>query len=373
MGVDVGGKVAVMTLAWLWPWAAVALLVAAVALVVVIVAVSARRHRHDEGLRVFSLDDDLETEHASKLFHQWRLLNRGAVALLTVALLLAVALSARPAQVDADSERASSRDIVLCLDVSGSALPYDRQVIGTYRDLVRSFEGERIGLSIFNSTSRTVFPLTDDYELVTAQLDEAERLLRGVQSQDDIEAMSDEDYQRISDWLDGTQNRTNATSLIGDGLVSCAAMLPGFAYGSAPQTDGERNRAASIVLATDNVVSGDPTYTLGEALDLTAAVGIGVDGLYSGPRESEDGAESSDMRTSRMNRRARRWWMRPAGGRWRWPSPRAHGWWCLGGCGDECTDVLPRAGLAGRRRDRRGYGGVGRAGGGAVCPAPRFE
>ena len=169
-----------MTLAWLWPWAAVALLVAAVALVVVIVAVSARRHRHDEGLRVFSLDDDLETEHASKLFHQWRLLNRGAVALLTVALLLAVVLSARPAQVDADSERASSRDIVLCLDVSGSALPYDRQVIGTYRDLVRSFEGERIGLSIFNSTSRTVFPLTDDYELVTAQLDEAERLLRGV-------------------------------------------------------------------------------------------------------------------------------------------------------------------------------------------------
>ena len=72
MGVDVGGKVAVMTLAWLWPWAAVALLVAAVALVVVIVAVSVRRHRHDEGLRVFSLDDDLETEHASKLFHQWR-------------------------------------------------------------------------------------------------------------------------------------------------------------------------------------------------------------------------------------------------------------------------------------------------------------
>ena len=56
---------------------------------------------------------------------------------------------------------------MLCLDVSGSALPYDRQVIGTYRDLVRSFEGERIGLSIFNSTSRTVFPLTDDYELVT--------------------------------------------------------------------------------------------------------------------------------------------------------------------------------------------------------------
>lgn len=109
--------------------------------------------------------------------------------------------------------------------------------------------------------------------------------------------MSDEDYQRISNWLDGTQNRTNATSLIGDGLVSCAAMLPGFAYGSAGRDGDERHRAASIVLATDNVVSGDPTYTLSEALELTDAAGIGVDGLYSGPRESENGAEAADMRT----------------------------------------------------------------------------
>ena len=52
--------------------------------------------------------------------------------------------------------------------------------------------------------------------------------------------MSDEDYQRISDWLDGTQNRTNATSLIGDGLVSCAAMLPGIRLRFGP---ADRRRA----------------------------------------------------------------------------------------------------------------------------------
>ncbi len=33
----------------------------------------------------------------------------------------------RPSQVDSSDERASSRDIVLCLDVSGSTLPYDRE------------------------------------------------------------------------------------------------------------------------------------------------------------------------------------------------------------------------------------------------------
>lgn len=93
-------------------------------------------------------------------------------------------------------------------------------------ELVKHFEGERIGLSIFNSTSRTVFPLTDDYELVTKQLTSASKALKGVESQDDIDKMSDAEYQDIANWLEGTQNRKDATSLIGDGVVSCAAMLP---------------------------------------------------------------------------------------------------------------------------------------------------
>lgn len=176
---------------------------------------------------------------------------------------------------------------MLCLDVSGSALPYDREVIDTYRTLVDNFKGERIGLSIFNSTSRTVFPLTDDYELVSEQLDKTSTILKGVESQDDIDKMKDSDYQAISDWLEGTQNRKEATSLIGDGVVSCAAMLPGFAYGSSNAETASRQRAASIVLATDNVVSGDPTYTLQEALDLTKQAEITVDGLFSGPQQSE--------------------------------------------------------------------------------------
>ena len=179
--------------------------------------------------------------------------------MLVLALALAIVLVARPSQVDAGDERASSRDIVLCLDVSGSTLPYDREVIDTYLELVKHFEGERIGLSIFNSTSRTVFPLTDDYELVTKQLSSASKALKGVESQDDIDKMSDAEYQDIANWLEGTQNRKDATSLIGDGVVSCAAMLPGFAYGEANHANADRQRAASIVLATDNVVSGKPT------------------------------------------------------------------------------------------------------------------
>ena len=73
-------------------------------------------------------------------------------------------------------------------------------------------------------------------------------------------------------------------------------MLPGFAYGSANQENATRQRAASIVLATDNVVSGDPTYTLSEALALTEQAGITVDGLFSGPKSSEGEATTTDMK-----------------------------------------------------------------------------
>lgn len=226
-----------MELSWHWPWAGFAGLIAALAVIAVMVLVDAKRKHADTGsARTFSLDDDLNTETASKLFRQWRTLSRMAAVLLVAALVLTIALMARPSTVDEGEERASSRDIVLCLDVSGSTLPYDREVIDTYRRLVDSFKGERIGLSIFNSTSRTVFPLTDDYELVSEQLDKASTILKGVESQDDIDKMKDSDYQAISDWLEGTQNRKDATSLIGDGVVSCAAMLPGFAYGSANRT-----------------------------------------------------------------------------------------------------------------------------------------
>ena len=285
-----------MQLSWQSPWAA--LVGAMVALAIIVLSIAfARKHSAENIVRVFSMDDDLATERASQLLRQWRLLNRAAAALMAAALLLAFALIARPATVDQGEERASSRDVVLCLDVSGSTLPYDREVIDTYRDLVSHFQGERIGMSIFNSTSRTVFPLTDDYELVSHQLELASKALSGVQSQDDIDKMSDEDYQRISDWLEGTQNRKDATSLIGDGVVSCAAMLPGFTYGSASTAgSAERSRAASIVLATDNVVSGTPVYTLNQALNLTSKANITVDGLFSGPEASEKENATTDMR-----------------------------------------------------------------------------
>ena len=239
-------------------------------------------------------------EQASSLWRVYRTLAKAALALVVALAALAALLAARPSTVDRAQTASSSRDIVLCLDVSGSTLPYDREVIATYLDLVGNFKGERIGLSIFNSTSRTVFPLTDDYDLVTAQLTAALDVLKGVQTQDDIDHMTDKDYQNVADWLEGTQNRKDSTSLIGDGVVSCASMLPGFSVSaqSSQAAAQSRTRPASIVLATDNVLSGTPLYSLDEALSLAQSSGITVDGLYSGAAQTSADQEATAMRTA---------------------------------------------------------------------------
>ena len=229
---------------------------------------------------------------------QLRFAVAGIAACAALAVFSAAVIVARPSHEKVSSQRLASRDIVLCLDVSGSVIGFDSKVLATFSKMVRKFEGERVGLVVFNSSARVVFPLTDDYELVTKQLTSASKALKGVESQDDIDKMSDAEYQDIANWLEGTQNRKDATSLIGDGVVSCAAMLPGFAYGEANHANADRQRAASIVLATDNVVSGKPTYSLTEALDLTQQTKITVDGLYSGPKASESDQTTTDMKSA---------------------------------------------------------------------------
>ena len=71
-----------MQLTWQWPWAALAGIIVSIAIVAVMVACSSRRKDDDDRARTFSLDDDLNTESASRLFRQWRVLSPLAAAML---------------------------------------------------------------------------------------------------------------------------------------------------------------------------------------------------------------------------------------------------------------------------------------------------
>ena len=177
--------------------------------------------------------------------------------------------AARPLDTTIERPQTRNRDIMLCLDVSGSMAAYDAELVSTFKRLVTRFEGERIGLVIFNSSAATVFPLTDDYDFINEELDVAGRALS-------VEA-------DLESFFAGTFNG-RGTSLIGDGLATCVS--------SFDRVDAQRPR--SLVFATDNHLAGRPIIDLVEAGELAKAKGVRVYGLN--PEEEGVDREAVEMR-----------------------------------------------------------------------------
>lgn len=171
-----------------------------------------------------------------------QLFRLGIAELCFVVLALAgsALLTARMVETVPSDEERASRDIILCLDVSGSMIAIDQKLLDVYSDLATRLAGERIGLVLFDSTAVTVFPLTDDADYVLTQL----KMTR--------ERIGAEPYP-------GT-NLAEGSSLIGDGLATCVARFD----------HAQDHRSRTIVLATDNQLAGAPLYPLPAAVDLAA-------------------------------------------------------------------------------------------------------
>ncbi|WP_418606304.1 hypothetical protein [Georgenia sp. SUBG003] len=152
-----------------------------------------------------------------------------------------------------------------------------------FSEMVDSFEGERIALSVWNNTSRTVFPLTDDYALVKDELDTAAAALDF-----DLDAWvyDQEALEKLEDFLVGTVSLDNeSSSLVGDGLATCALAFDA----------SETERSRSIILATDNLVLGTPIYALPEAADLAAERDITVHGMYASLTDAGSARAKAEM------------------------------------------------------------------------------
>ena len=199
-----------------------------------------------------------------------RRIGAGLIALLVAGATAAAALLAgRPVDRFVEDERMATRDIVLCLDVSGSMIPFDSEVLQSFSEMVPSFRGERIALNIWNATTRVVFPLTDDYALVEAELAEGAEVL-GIDLGNPF--TSAEAFLRLERWIAGTVSWSDAnSSLIGDGLANCVQ--------SFDLTDSERSR--TIIMATDNQIAGAPVFTLAEAAALADERGVRIHALYA--------------------------------------------------------------------------------------------
>ena len=165
------------------------------------------------------------------LLGKYRKIVLACLVLVGATWLGSVVLVGRPVKTDVVYPQVYNRDIVLCLDVSGSMHEVVAESLDTFASLTKGFDGQRIALSLFNSSSVTMFPLTNDYELASDLLGDFARRARS-------------DKERLGFLLDGTMEGSGA-SLIADGLVSCLQRFD--------QLESERSR--SVILITDNYAS----------------------------------------------------------------------------------------------------------------------
>ena len=261
-----------------WPWLAAALALLVLALLVGWVLRWRRRHGAT-GRAAY-------VAHAARLraLPRYRTLVRRQVVLgscLSLAALVAcsgaVVLAGRLQERQTLAQSDRTRDIMLCLDSSGSMVELDRQVLREFRAIVEGLRGERVGLTIWSGTAITIFPLTDDYQYVVDQLFEAEKAFR------DGNAISD-DYAIFTA---GTVVDWDIQSQLGDGLASCVQRFD--------RRDEERTRA--IVLASDNEPVGTGIYTVPEAAKYAADEHVVVHGIAA-PKTADRPAAVREFRAA---------------------------------------------------------------------------
>lgn len=208
--------------------------------------------------------------------HKYQILIRLSAASLSIALLGTVILSARPASISLITPANKSRDIMLCLDVSGSLLRTDTKIVNRFTTFINNFDGQRIGLTLFNSSSIVIMPLNDDYQLITSQLTKVGTALQKQKGTD------------FTNYTSGTlADFDKGTSLMSDGLVSCINGL-----GQNPQ-----QRSQSVILATDNEVNGTPIITAAQAKALAQKRNVHIYAIDPGQSDESRKEQHTELKS----------------------------------------------------------------------------
>lgn len=180
---------------------------------------------------------------------KYRFMLRLSVALMSISLLAAMVLTARPAALSTLNPEQNNRDIMLCLDSSGSVLREDTALINRFSTLVKEFDGQRFGLVLFNSSAVSVIPINNNYELTAKQLTTLG------------EAFKKQEGDIFTQYTNATlEGWESGTSLVGDGITTCMQRM-GANLGK---------RSQSIILATDNEIVGKPIIAVPQVLDIAS-------------------------------------------------------------------------------------------------------
>ena len=226
------------------------------------------------------------------------------IAGMIIALVAAVFLTSRPYRSERVQDTVSRRDILLCVDSSSSNYSGVKELVQEFREIAAGLDGDRIGISLFNTSSIQYVPMTDDYEFALRRLDALEDYLAAqeefmtdyAQKYDSVYEIPDSErgrYEELNRIMASFDSGVTAgyelkgTSAIGEGLASCLFSFPELA-------DEERTRI--IIFVTDNrpELLDAPLVTLMDAAEMCAFDKVKVLGIC--PVSDAGGGNVSEMR-----------------------------------------------------------------------------
>lgn len=207
-----------------------------------------------------------------EIMKKYRVMVTAIKAVSIISIIVALIMISRPAKVESSKSSKYNRDIFLCMDTSTSVDELNLKLVDNFRDTVKNLKGERIGITIFNTSSVVLVPLTDDYNYVLNTLDELEKAIKYSINPGEVKSLDEASY--LSTYIrSGTLigNEVRGSSLIGDGLASCVYSFPNL------KEDKDRTRI--IIFSTDNDLAGNPIVTLEEASNICRDEKVTVFGI----------------------------------------------------------------------------------------------
>ena len=218
----------------------------------VVLLVWRRKRKFKKGVIVANTKYIKNSKYYRRLLIKYRIYNILIKATCIIMIFVCAVLTARINKVENHEEEFHNRDILLCMDVSGSQYHLNPVVFKTMKETITTFKDERFSIVLFDSSPVVVLPFTNDYNFAISTLDNL------------IDAYSSGYYAKKYRYIYAGTTVGGGSSLIGDGLAYCASTFK-----------MDEDRAKVIIFTTDND-SGDGIVTLDEASAYSKANGIKV-------------------------------------------------------------------------------------------------
>lgn len=245
------------------------LIIVGIVLIINFILFKKKKVNFENGSKIANTSYLRNTDYFKKRLHKYNMFVKILIFCCYFSILICSILICRMAIVKVVNKEAYNRDIFLCMDISGSVNNLNEQVVDNLVSTVNSLQGERFGVSIFNTSSVTLSPLTDDYNYVT-------NILKTIKKSIDFDYKSDDskfsDFMTYASYLTrGTLegNEVRGSSLIGDGLATCVYNFNNL----------EKERSRIIIFTTDNDLAGTPMVELLDAARIAKKYNIKVFGI----------------------------------------------------------------------------------------------